>query len=430
MSAFVGFSFGQGKTASAAPTPEITEFDVNGLKVIFKRRTSSPTLSAGLFVRGGVKAAPADKPGIENLTLVSSVEGSRKYPNDRVRSEMAETGSAVAAQAGTDLSVISMITTRANLERTWALFTDLAIDPTFAKADIDRVRDAMTAGLRNANSSPDSALGNLEEKIVYAGHPYANQPEGTIEGLAKLTSADLAAYHKTLLQTSRLLLVVVGDSTVDQIKKLATESFGKLPKGNYVDKPLPKLVFNKPTVDIVERQLPTNYVKGVFYAPSLTDPDYYAMRVAMVILQSRVYNEVRIKRNLSYAPNAEMDNDAANTANIYVTSVDPNTSVKVMLACIEDMKTTPIDQDEFEGVPGYFLTTHYLEQETDNAQVGELARYELIGGGWKHSLEFTDGIKNVTLDDVRRVSEKYMKDLRFVVVGDAKAIDKDIFVQK
>ena len=30
----------------------VTEFDVNGLKVILKRRASSPTVVAGLFLRG------------------------------------------------------------------------------------------------------------------------------------------------------------------------------------------------------------------------------------------------------------------------------------------------------------------------------------------------------------------------------------------
>ena len=37
----------------AAQVAQVTEFDVNGLKVIVKRRTSSPTIAGGLFIRGG-----------------------------------------------------------------------------------------------------------------------------------------------------------------------------------------------------------------------------------------------------------------------------------------------------------------------------------------------------------------------------------------
>ena len=32
----------------------VTEFEVNGMKVLVKRRASAPTFAAGLFVRGGV----------------------------------------------------------------------------------------------------------------------------------------------------------------------------------------------------------------------------------------------------------------------------------------------------------------------------------------------------------------------------------------
>ena len=41
-------------------------------------------------------------------------------------------------------------------------------------------------------------------------------------------------------------------------------------------------------LDVTPRTLPTNYVQGVFDAPSLSSPDYYAMRVAMTILQSLI----------------------------------------------------------------------------------------------------------------------------------------------
>jgi zinc protease len=243
-----------------------------------------------------------------------------------------------------------------------------------------------------------------------------------------MTPAAIRDYYKGLLQTSRMLLVVVGDTDTDTIKKLVTASFANLPRGDYKDKPLPKLQFTQPTVDITSRQLNTNYIKGVFQAPAISDPDYYAMRVAISILQRNVYQEVRLKRNLSYAPNASMNERVANSAEIYVTAVDANQAIKVMLAEVEKLRQAPIDADEFTGVPGYFLTTYYVDQETNAAQAGELAKYELTGGGWRNSLNFLNGIASVRPEDVYKVSDKYMKNIRFVVVGDPKAIDRSVFL--
>ena len=152
------------------------------------------------------------------------------------------------------------------------------------------------------------------------------------------------------------------------------------------------------------------------------------MRVAMTLLQSKVINEVRNKRQLSYAPNAEMADDAANTANIYVTANDANQSVSLMLNEIDKMRENGVEEDEFQGLPGYFLTTYFIKQETNASQVAELARYELIGGGWRNSLKFIDNMLAVKPQDVKTVANKYMKNIRFVVIGNPSAINKQVFM--
>jgi zinc protease len=425
----LSFVFAINAQTSVSPDKLITEFDVNGLKVIFKRRPSSPTVSAGLFTRGGVKNQTAKNAGIETLTLATATEASVKFPREVLRKEFARTGSGVSAGAGYDFGAISLTSTRQNFDKTWEIFTDIVLNPAFTPEDFGLARERLLTGLRNQSVSPDSSLGVLQDKVIYANHPYSTAPSGTIESVDNLKIEDLRAYHKNLLQTSRLLLVIVGDLDPQTVQKQITASFGKLPRGDYKEPPTPRISFAQPTLDVTARTIPTNYVRGIFAAPSLADPDYYAMRVAMTILQSRVYNEVRTKRNLSYAPSAEIENNAANTANIYVTANDANQSVNLMLKEIESMKNDLMDADGFTGVPGYFLTTYYINQETNAAQVAELARYELIGGGWRNSLVFLDKIREVTAKDVQTVSQKYMKNIRFVVVGDPAAVSKEIFLQ-
>ncbi len=233
-----------------------------------------------------------------------------------------------------------------------------------------------------------------------------------------------------MMQTSRLLLVVVGDVEPEALQKQIAATLGKLPRGDYKVAAFPSLAFSQPTVDIASRSLQTNYVKGVFAAPPIGDPDYYAMRVAIAILQQQVFQEVRVKRNLSYAPGADMNGFAANTANISVSSVNPNEAIKVMLDTIDGLKNTTVNQSMILEMGGFFLTTYYLRQETNAAQAGELASYELNGGGWRTSLGFLDKMREVTPDDVRRVVNKYMKNIRFIVVGNPADVDKQVFLKQ
>jgi len=427
---FTVFAFAANSTAQNALSPSsVTEFSVGSMKVLVKKRTGSPTVAVGLVTRGGARNQTEQNAGIENLTWSVATEGSRKFPRQSLRKELARTGTTLSGAAGYDLGGITMVSTTQNFERSWAIFTDAALNPTFLDADVSLIRESTLAALRNRTASPESALSLLEERVVYSGHPYAASPSGTMDTVSKFTAADLRAFHKSTMQSSRLLLVVVGNVDPEEIKKLATASFGSLPRGDYAERLVEALKFAKPTVDVSQRDLSTNYVKGVFAAPPLSSSDYYAMRVAVALLQSRVYQEVRVKRNLSYAPNAEMGNLAANTANIYVTAVDANQAIDVMLKEIADLRTNAVSDDDFVGVPGFFLTTYFIDQETNAAQAGDLARYEAFGGGWRRSFEFLDKIRGVASADIKTVANKYMKDIRFVVVGDPKAIDNTVFLQ-
>lgn len=414
-----------------AQAAQVTEFEVNGLKVLLKRRVASPTVAAALFIRGGARNVTEKNAGIEDLMLKSAIEAGKKYPRQTVRREISRTGSGIGASAGNDYSIVSLGTTRPNFDRVWDIFTDTLLNPAFEPSDIERNRQATLTGLREAGISPDGAVQDEIERVIYAEHPYSNDVDGTIATVSGFKAEEIIAYHKKTMETSRLLLVFVGDLDPIDLKQRIAASFGKLPRGDYKDQAFPALNFSRPTLDIVARpNLPTNYVKGVFEAPPLGSADYYPMRVAMSILQQLIFQEVRQNRQLSYAPGAELEKFGANTANISVSSVDANQSVQVMLEQVDKMKALRLNDEIVAEVAGNYLTTYYLSQETSGAQVGELAQYELIGGGWRNAFEFLNRVSSVKSDDLASVSNKYMKNIRFVVVGDPKAVNKSIFLPK
>src|SRR2546429_6258494 len=86
-----------------------------------------------------------------------------------------------------------------------------------------------------------------------------------------------------------------------------------------------------------------------------------------------------------------------------------------------------VSRYDINGAIAQFLTTYYIGQEANAAQAGSLAEYELIGGGWHNSLQFLEKLRTVTPADVQRVSQKYMRNIRFVVLGNPAQIDKSIF---
>jgi zinc protease len=408
----------------------VTEFDVNGLKVLVKRRAGSQTVATGLFLRGGSRNISAENAGIESLMLDAATEGSANFPRDRLRTELARMGTLMSASENYDYSVLSLTSTRSNFDHSWEIFADVALRPAFMKEDFELVKSRKVSGLRDDSDDPDTYLQRLQERVAYAGHPYLNRPQGTAESVARLTLEDVRKYHQQMMQTSRLLLVIVGDLDAAALRERIAASFGKLPRGDYRPEPLPQLSFAAPTVEVTQRGLPTNYIQGLFTAPALTADDIHAMQIASSILRDRVFEEVRVKRNLSYAPNAFLSSQGANVGGIYVTAVDANQAIRVMLNEIKRLQTQPIDQRDITGVVSQYLTSYYMSQETNAAQAANLAEYELIGGGWRHSFEMPSNLRAVSPADVQRVAQKYMRNIRFVVLGDPSRVDKNVFLSQ
>src|SRR5690349_10012771 len=110
----LSFAFGasaqesSGQPTTGAQANLISEFDVNGLKVIVKRRPNAPTVSAGLFIRGGVRNLTPATAGIESLMLSTATEASKKFPRDVMRKELSKMASALGAGSNEDFSVISL----------------------------------------------------------------------------------------------------------------------------------------------------------------------------------------------------------------------------------------------------------------------------------------------------------------------------------
>jgi zinc protease len=408
----------------------VTEFDVNGLKVIVKRRPGSLTVAAGLFMRGGSRNITAENAGIEALMLDVATEASANFPRERMRSETARMGTLLGSGVNYDYSALTLASTRPNFDRSWEIFTDIALRPAFTRQDVELVQSRMVASLRDDVDNPDDYLQRLQERVAYAGHPYFNRPRGTAETVSKLTAEDLRRYHQQMMQTSRLLLVIVGDLDVSQLRAKITQTFGRLPRGDYRPSPLPQLTFGTPSVEVTKRGLPTNYIQGLFAAPPLTADDIYPMRIASSLLQDRVFEEVRVKRNLSYAPSAFLRSQGANVGGIYVTAVDANKAVRVMLDEIARLQHELITADDITGIVSQYLTSYYMGQETNAAQAGELAEYELIGGGWRNSLVTIERLRAVSPADVQRAARTYMRNIRFVVIGNPDQIDRNIFTSQ
>lgn len=417
----------------AAPGPVLaqesgpTEFTAAGIPVVHERIAGNEVVAVRLYLKGGSANLDSRHAGIENLMALASTHGTEKYSRDDFAARLAATGTEITSEANPDFTAISLKTTAEHWDEAWDLFSQAVLHPAFPEDEVALVRSQIVNQLKGRLDNPDAYITLLANELLYADHPYAMDPLGTVETVEALTPADLERWHDERLTKENLLFVVVGNVPPDDVESKIEDAFEDLPATGGSARPVSAVASSDAQVEVTERELPTNYIRGVFPMPDPGHADFAAVRVAIDVLSDRLFEEVRTKRNLSYAVFAGLSQRRANYGLVYVTAVEPETTLPVMLAEIERLKTEPIPDERLAENVNVFLTQFWLGQETNMGRATTLGMFELNGGGWENSDAFVRGVRAVSPADIQRVARAYLKGIHFAVLGDPSKIGQDLF---
>jgi zinc protease len=403
-----------------------SSFDVSGVQVILRQSTANNVVAANLYLLGGARQIDQSNAGIESLLLEVSDRGTSKYPRATLRRKMSALGSEIVTEPSDDWTMFGIRATTEVLDSTWAIFADRLMEPTLNPADVALIKTQFLSGIHQRRDDPDALAEFLADSLAFSGHPYGIPVSGTEASISAIDAQALKAYHDSQIVRSRMLLVVVGNVDRAHVERLVRSTLAQLPAGNYKWTSPPRLP-ERPAALIVEsRMLPTNYLVGYYSGPLANSDDYQALRIATSVLTGRLFAEIRTRENLTYDVHAPFVDRAASAGGLYVSTVSPDTTLKLMRSAVTELQRGLLDRDGLERLEQQFLTEYFLDNETNGAQADFLARSQLYRGDYREAEKFVDELKSVTPEAVRRVAQRYMKGIRFAYVGDPSKLKRDL----
>lgn len=407
-----------------------TAYKVGDLVLIHKITPANAVVAARVYFGGGTAHLSASSAGLERLALNTAVSGgSQSHPKDEFNAAVDAMGSSITTFDDRDFSGYAMQSTIEHFSPTWALMLESILEPQLPESELELQRQRHLADIKSLQENPDRLVGHVALQLLFRRHPYANFQLGTLENVERFTREDLLSYHKSLLDSANMTVVVVGNiparELLEKVKPLAA-----LKPEVELSAPaeLPPFEPSSGEIEVFEKSIPTNYIYGLYPAPAPGEPDYEAMLVASKYLSDRLFEEVRTIRNLTYAVSSGLSSRKVNYGVLYVTAVEPDKTMPVIFAEIQKLKDgdfSPKDLDESRNV---FITRHYMDLETNGSQASLLARSHIVAGDWTRFASLIDRLNAVTPEDVQRVAQKYMKNYRFGIVGDPAEVDAPLFM--
>lgn len=406
--------------ANATEASDIKSFTLdNGMKIMVLPDSSIPNANMYLFWKVGSRNEHPGITGISHFFEHMMFNGSKHFGPKMFDRTMEAAGGANNAYTTENVTVYTDWFPSNALETIFNLEADrianLDIDPKMVASERGVVASERTTGLENSNWS---ALQQQVKGVAFLAHPYSWPVIGHESDIKAWTQKDLQDYHKTYYAPNNAVVVISGDVTEAQVKKLASEYFAPIP----AQAPPAKIRTVEPEqkgerrIFVKKASASTPNVMLAYHVPATKDPDYYALDLLTSILSDG--NSSRLSQALvdqQIALGAETYMPMAFDPNLlYVLGVAaPGVSAKkleqALITQVDKIATDGVTQQELDKAKNIKLMNFYRTMETINGKANTIGTYELFFGSYQKLFDAPKAYDKVTLADIQRVAQTYLK---------------------
>lgn len=402
----------------------------NGLRVIVIPKHDIPLVAARLLVRAGGAADTRGKAGLAELTASVLTQGTKTRTAEQIARGVEALGATLAASARWDSSVIDTSVMSSNLPQALEHVADVARNATFAKAEFERERDQTLDALQVDLTEPRVLAGAAMSRLIFGEGPYGNRLDGTPATIRNIKREDLIAFHKLHYIPQNSVLVLAGDVKADAAFELAQKSFGGWPRGS-VEVAAAAHRPNTASPRVVVVDMPDAGQASVVVGRSgirRIDPAYTQALVANSVLgggySSRLNQEIRIKRGLSYGAGSSFDprmEVGPFTARTETKNETADEVAQILVDEVGRLSATDVPDTELTPRKAALIGDFAQTLETTSGIVDAISALALHRLPLSDINRYISGVQSVTAEQLRKFSGSNLGGQpNVVIVGDAK----------
>jgi zinc protease len=370
-----------------APFPPFREVTLpNGLRILVVESHKQPIVSISLSFGAGSVHDPTGKEGLAEMVAGLLTKGAGERTAEQIAETIEGAGGSLTAGAGNDFLTVSASVLTQSLPLAFSLLADVVMRPTFPASEVDLLRTQTLSGLQVALSQPETIASNAFRKALYGEHPYARS--ATPSTVGAITRDDITAFHRSRLRPGGALLVLAGDVTLSQARRLALQSFqGWL--GTPAEAPPARPPAERTATELVLVHRPGSVQSNILVGNltwSPTDPRHYAAIVANKVLgggtDSRLFLILREQKSWTYGAYSGLTRRRGIgyfTASAEVRTEVTDSALTELLTQLRRIGNEPIPPAEFEDSKGALTGSYPLSIETADEVANAVANARLYG---------------------------------------------------
>ncbi|HZE61453.1 MAG TPA: insulinase family protein [Burkholderiales bacterium] len=396
----------------------VTEYRLpNGLKVLTIPDPGADTITVHIVYLVGSRHEGYGEKGMAHLLEHMLFKGSKNFPD--VKGELTRRGGRWNGTTSNDRTNYfeTFSATPENLDWALSLEADRMVNSRVSREDLDSEMTVVRNEFEMGENNPGSVLFQRMQKLAYAWHNYGDPTIGERADIERVPIDKLQAFYRTWYQPDNAVLLIAGRFDENRALELVTKHFGPLPKPA---RTLPAFYTDEPTQDgertvTLRRSGDSPMLASLYRTVAGSHPEYPAIDVLVQVLgdvpAGRLHKALVQKGLASSTWGAERQ--LHDPGYMYFGAQLPqggdiNKARAVMIDVVEDIAKHKITAAEVERARTRLLNDIERAQLDSNLLVSTLSENVAIGD-WRLLFLYRDELRKVTVADVQKAAEHYLK---------------------
>jgi zinc protease len=419
---------------AASTATRASEFTLaNGMQVVVIPDHRAPVITHMVWYKVGAADEMRGTSGIAHFLEHLMFKSTEKIPVGEFSKIVGRLGGQDNAFTGHDATAYFQRVSKDRLPTMMEMEADRMVNLRLDEKEVLTERDVILEERRSRiENNPAAVLDEQMNAALYLNHPYGVPVIGWYHEMAKLSRADAMTYYKRYYAPNNAILVVSGDVTNDEVKKLAEATYGKLPANPAVGG---KRVRPTDPPQIVARRLELKDARAGnfsfhrdYVTPSYTTAkpgEAEALDLMMKITASgstsRLYKKLVVETGLASSASGDYSGSGldSGTITVYAVAADGVPLEKVEAAVdgvFADIVKNGVTVAELERAKSSYIADYVYESD-NQATLARRYGWNIAVGRTVADIEnWPAAITKVTLEDIKKVAAEYF-DVRRSVTG-------------
>ncbi|ARS37594.1 M16 family metallopeptidase [Pontibacter actiniarum] len=389
----------------------------NGIRVVHKQVLHTKIAHSGFIMDIGSRDELPQEQGLAHFWEHMAFKGTQKRKSFHILNRLEAVGGELNAYTTKEKVCFYSSVLDKHFEKSFELLTDITFHSTFPEKEIEKERGVILEEMSMYLDTPEEAIVDEFDAVVFDGHPLGNNILGTKESVSGFMKQDFRNFIDRNLSTDALVFCSVSNLPFEKVVKLAEKYLSDIPR---IEKPIHRLPFNSYVPKAITIEKPISQAHCVLGCPAYALADDRRIPFFMLNnllggpgMNSRLNLAVREKHGLVYT----IDSNYATYIDTGLLSIYFGTEKKqlkrttsLVLKELRKLREKPLGSLQLHTAKEQLMGQLAMAEESNIGLMMMIGKSILDQGKVESLNEIFDQIKSITSGDLVDIANDVLRE--------------------